>query len=260
MGETSGDPKEALTELLCRIADGGGKPDNDALRMLEKACRLYPYATVFPMLRLLYDGALSKEERAALQKRIALSVDDPRTIDKLRGMDWAKFYPEKEPDDTDAIHKTDDAIDLFLNTYGHSSPEEDALLERMIFNPAPDYAEILAREEQENLPDEPVDTDTPQGRIDAFILSCHPAARSVREEEPDEVPQEKKPIARPANDGGDALLSESLARIYVRQGRYKRAYDLIASLNGKYPEKSVYFGDQLRFLRKLIINQEHAGK
>lgn len=252
----SGESAARLSALLRGVADGRHTPGDTDLRLLADACRRYPYAMVFPLLRLLHDGSLSAGERRELQRRIALGVDDPRTVDALREAGHADFYPAAEKPAADPSAKTDDAIDLFLDTYGHRSAEEDALLERMIFNPVADYAEVLAREEQENLPDEPVDTESPQGRIDAFILSRHPAAQHApAEPEPTPEPeQERRPIARPADDGGDALLSESLARIYVRQKRYEKAYDLIDSLRRRYPHRNAYFDDQLRFLRKLIIN------
>ncbi len=133
------------------------------------------------------------------------------------------------------------------------------MLERMIFNPTPDYGEVLAREEQEHLPSEPVDADSPEGRIDAFILSRHPAAQHHRPEPAPQPAPKAKPLKKPADEPADSLLSESLAKIYIRQGKYQRAYDIISSLNLKFPKKSAYFADQLRFLRKLILIDK-AGK
>ena len=57
----------------------------------------------------------------------------------------------------------------------------------------------------------------------------------------------------------DSLLSESLAKIYIKQGRYAKAFEIISNLSLKYPEKSVYFADQMRFLQKLIINQQYKS-
>ncbi|MDE6268250.1 MAG: hypothetical protein K2M04_04115, partial [Muribaculaceae bacterium] len=63
----------------------------------------------------------------------------------------------------------------------------------------------------------------------------------------------------PAAD--DSLLSESLAKIYIRQHDYVRAYEIIERLNLNFPEKSIYFADQLRFLRKIIdIQSKKSSK
>ena len=52
----------------------------------------------------------------------------------------------------------------------------------------------------------------------------------------------------------EASFTETLARIYLKQKRYDRALEIIKSLSLKYPEKNVYFADQIRYLEKLIIN------
>ncbi|MEG1573936.1 MAG: hypothetical protein RR293_07115 [Bacteroidales bacterium] len=52
----------------------------------------------------------------------------------------------------------------------------------------------------------------------------------------------------------ETFFTESLAKIYIRQRKYRRALEIIKNLSLKYPEKNIYFADQMRFLEKLIIN------
>ena len=52
----------------------------------------------------------------------------------------------------------------------------------------------------------------------------------------------------------NSFFTETLARIYIKQKRYDKALQIIKNLSLKYPEKNVYFADQIRFLEKLIIN------
>lgn len=52
----------------------------------------------------------------------------------------------------------------------------------------------------------------------------------------------------------ESYFTETLAKIYVKQGKYSKAIEIIKKLNLKYPKKNVYFADQIRFLEKLIIN------
>jgi hypothetical protein len=70
-------------------------------------------------------------------------------------------------------------------------------------------------------------------------------------EEPEE-PENGKDAPPPRDE--DAYFTETLARIYIRQKRYEKALQIIKNLSLKYPEKNVYFADQIRFLEKLIIN------
>lgn len=216
-----------------------------------------PAATVAAALLLRYDSSLSDAERSRLQQRVALLQGDLRAIVNFidpSGAAFAEFYPQAEQP---ARPSTESAIDTFLATYGHQSPEEDALLERMIFNPVPDYAEQLARTE-------PQPAAAPEGSQDALIdafLAENPVAELP---EPTPAPQPQRP-AKPAQPSHKAkpaentLLSESLAKIFIKQGRYERAFDIISNLSLNYPKKSAYFADQLRFLRKLIINAQYAS-
>ncbi len=66
--------------------------------------------------------------------------------------------------------------------------------------------------------------------------------------------EEKKADADSEASDGDSYFTETLAQIYIKQKRYDKALQIIKSLSLKYPEKNVYFADQIRFLEKLIIN------
>jgi tetratricopeptide (TPR) repeat protein len=57
-----------------------------------------------------------------------------------------------------------------------------------------------------------------------------------------------------AKSGDDSYFTETLARVYFKQKRYEKALEIIRNLRLKYPEKNIYFADQIRFLEKLIIN------
>ena len=64
--------------------------------------------------------------------------------------------------------------------------------------------------------------------------------------------EEEEIIAENSTDEG--YFTETLARIYIKQGRYSKALEIIKRLNLIYPKKNAYFADQIRFLEKLIIN------
>ena len=64
---------------------------------------------------------------------------------------------------------------------------------------------------------------------------------------------EKSNQAAPAKMSlDDSYFTETLARVYINQKRYDKALEIIRSLSLKYPEKSIYFADQIRYIEKII--------
>lgn len=228
----------------------------------------------------IFDGLLELRDHAAglsagelrrLKERIALNAADPAAasaLANLTGDDWLSLYPAA---DTLRRPDTGSAIETFLNTFGSHNASETAQLEKLIFNPTPDYATTLAMQEERS--DAPAAPATEQdAMLDAFIAS-HPdgtafaveaaeAAVEVASVPPVPQPEPEAPAvdtaaAKPAPVAPvSSSLQESLAKSYIRQGRFQKAYDIISELNLNNPEKSAYFADQLRFLQKIIRIQQ----
>lgn len=238
-------------ELLNRYARAAAYPDEPRLTTGEllELTREYEWWPA-PAIELLRrpDAELTPDTREHLRTLIALNCTDLSSRAALtsdRGRLMADFYPATP---AATVTGTDDAISTFLETYGHSSPEEDRLLEQMIFNPVPDYGAVLAVDD-----DEAPDAADESSSIDAFVKAfATPAAEEPATPAPAPAKrQTPAPAPAPASS-----LSESLAKIYIKQGRYNKAYEIILHLYLNNPKKSIYFADQLRFLRKLMLNSQ----
>ena len=51
-------------------------------------------------------------------------------------------------------------------------------------------------------------------------------------------------------------MTETLAKVYLQQKNYKKALQAYTILSLKYPEKSGFFADQIRAIKKLINIKE----
>ncbi|WP_290701768.1 hypothetical protein [Lacinutrix sp.] len=71
------------------------------------------------------------------------------------------------------------------------------------------------------------------------------------------TPTSKHNIAKAQMIQPEALMTETLARIYLEQKNYKKAIQSYKILSLKYPEKSGFFADQIKAINKL---QEQNNK
>jgi len=91
--------------------------------------------------------------------------------------------------------------------------------------------------------------------IDNFINK--EGGRIELKENPEYTPVIDTADTEGTGDGDEGYFTETLARIYIKQGRYSKALEIIKRLNLNYPKKNAYFADQIRFLEKLIINNKY---
>ena len=230
--------------------------DRETLYELRSTLALHPYYQTARLLMLqnlylLHDAAFDEELR-----RAALYITDRRVIFQMIEAAHYQLQNTVAEDDkkteTADPNRTLDLIDSFLG-----SIPSDELQARPQRKPTPadaaiDYVAYLL--DTESMPD---NGDVPQLRgqslIDTFL-----------EEEQGRIQLSDTPVsdtpAAEANNSDDEetpeeeFFTETLARIYIRQGRYQKALDIIGRLNQQMPQKNAYFADQMRFLEKLIIN------
>lgn len=224
---------------------------------VEKMQHQYPYFALPALLYLKQNGI---EGNDVLLSRLAISCPDRKTLAMHLGNypeAFQNFYPEEKPQQA----STANAIDMFLDAFGSGSEKEVEVLENMIFNPTPDYADILAAEDanEGTLPSE--GESAQDALINSFI-----AREREKEQQVGALPQQHvdseeiaeiadTPIAQPA-EYDPSMLSESLAKMYIQRRNYAKALEIIENINLNFPEKSIYFADQIRFLRKLVLNEQ----
>lgn len=139
---------DILKELL---ANPGMSVDQE---WCDTMAREYPYFTLPSALELERNANLADnpERKKILTQRIAINSASPEMLYRLTeplGLLQAGFYPREESKEPAT---TEEVIDTFINNYGRNDSSETALLEKLIFNPTPDYAQLLSEEEERSLP------------------------------------------------------------------------------------------------------------
>ena len=223
---------------------------------VDEMMKQYPYFNL-PALLAQQRGEVDSDTLA----RIAIAYPDRKSLYCLLGENadlFANVYPDEQKPSTPT---TENTIDTFLNTFGSTSEKELEVLNNLIFNPVPDYADILAAEEQQSMPQQNEAKTKNEQLINDFIAKSkqhegHFPTTIIKQDNDAEVEPMKNDNIDKAEEVDASMFSESLAKIYIKQRKYSKALEIITNISLKFPEKSIYFADQIRFLKKLILNEQ----
>ena len=236
--------------------------DKETLYDLRSLIALYPYyqparLLMLQNLYLLHDPTFDEELR-----RAAIYVTDRKVLFNLVEASHYKISKRKEntrrnvEKEKTESNRTISLIDEFLN----SIPEQEAMGAVQKRKPTPadaavDYVSYLLdiESEEEHQAEENVQLKG-QNLIDNFIKN--EGGKIKLKDKPEFVPEIENENETEDFLGEDGYFTETLAKIYIKQGRYSKALEIIKRLNLNYPKKNVYFADQIRFLEKLILNNE----
>jgi hypothetical protein len=216
-------------------------------------------APCFHAVRMLYLKNLAVVEDIQLKtdlRKMAIHVPDRLKLFLLLESD--RYKPAADPE-----HKkkdgTFDLVERFLLKTGHTAaPHSDATL---AFTPAPasDYTYwLLTGNVPAGAPDvklqrqDLIDSFLEKGdeRIEMRLPDKSSRESEKREEEADLTDSESTHMI----SLNESYFTETLSHVYMKQKRYDKALEIIKTLSLKYPEKNIYFADQIRFIEKLIIH------
>ncbi|MGL5564022.1 MAG: hypothetical protein ACRDCN_15595 [Tannerellaceae bacterium] len=225
---------------------------------LKELLTMFPYFQVVKMLylknlRLLNDPVFADE-----LKRLAVGITDRRKLFMLIEGERFLQYP-KLTQLTQNDREGFSLIEDFLTA--RNVPEAEALSlenEALAASVSNDYLFWSGDKAAERESSEVVDNKMQhQDLIDSFISTDETNFKFSFEEEEDESCVEVEHQEDVPESQEDDFFTETLARIYIKQKRYEKALEIIKKLSLKYPEKNVYFADQIHFLENLIINSKN---
>jgi hypothetical protein len=229
--------------------------DDNAISQLQALTKEHPY---FHVARILLLQALYKKHDPAYDetlRKTAILVPSREAIFHLTE-EPHYTHPEerKRYDETDeaSTSRTVSLIDNFLDAQSPVTPMNHPI------DAAQDYIGYLLQ--QESLQGRKRQEELPMnggGVVEDFLENEH--GRIVLDDniETKQEEEQSEDNQTTQNDENNEILTEIMAGIYIKQGKYENAVKIIRQLSLKYPKKNRYFADQIRFLEKLIINNKH---
>ena len=227
--------------------------DSQSITNLQELVHRYPY---YHTARILLLQALFKQHSPAFDKELKKSsslIPDRTSLFNL--IERRNYLADEErrkhnsDDEEQKADKTEEVIETFLS----NSPQTPAPSKRVAIDATQDYISYLMQtnpDEEELLADEAGGLEV----IDDFLKKKN--ARFVIRDDADNVSEEEQPEDEQKAHNNE-ILTETLAQIYIKQGKFEKAIEIIGRLSLIYPKKNRYFADQIRFLEKIIINNRN---
>ena len=237
--------------------------DRDTLYELRSLLALYPYFQTARLLMLqnlylLHDPSFDQELRQA-----AIYITDRKVLfQMIEAAHYQLKVQNTQPELVDRLDADDrdsrtlSLIDDFLDSLPKDESQQEKKGKR---KPTPadaavDYVAYLLESESDE--DREQAAEVPQligqSLIDSFINNDK--GKIVLNENPTLKPDLDADTVDRQKEGEEGYFTETLAKIYIKQGNYSKALEIIQQLSLDNPKKNAYFADQMRFLEKLIIN------
>jgi tetratricopeptide (TPR) repeat protein len=246
-----------ITEYINETGNGGAAEQRQLRQLLER----YPYyqAARLLLLRSLYenhDPSFGQELRKA-----AIYIPSRRVLYNLIEGERLKPTPDSGPrkvnaEADDAADRTYSLIDDFLTTLPEVAEPKPTNRKRPMADASTDYISYMMQIEEDSQTGEPQSAASTYGQplLDSFLEQ----GRIVIQEQPDDELQ--KPEIDSEMGADSQIFTETLARIYIKQGKFDKALEIIRQLSLNYPKKNRYFADQIRYLEKIIVNNNNKIK
>ena len=242
--------------VLATLINHPERLNRDTLYELRSIVARYPYFQTARLLMLNNMYLLHEPDFGAELRRSVLYVYDRRALCRLIEGHFEKVEVEQETIiEEPSVDRTMSLIDAFLGTL----PEESEALQLSV-DMVGDYAARFLLDDEAGDTDENELENVSLEELSQSVMELS-ATANIEPEVKDEIVAEEAEEETEANEPqnteetlDESYFTETLAKIYIKQHKYSRALEIIRSLYLKYPEKNIYFADQIRFLEKLIIN------
>ena len=228
--------------------------DAQAIDQLRSLVNKYPY---YHSARVLLLHALYKRHSPDFNKELRCTAPLIPNRQALFALIEKKNFladEERRKYDRDSLSPVEstDTTERLIDNFLKTQPQEQHSLSNPA-NASIDYIAYILQNEGLDL-EEHKQTEETDGTDD--IINTFLNQDNVRIKIGEGIP-EGPPETQTNETSQNEVLTETLAHIYIKQGKFEKAIEIIRRLSLKYPKKNRYFADQIRFMEKLIINNKN---
>jgi len=256
-----------MTFPINQYLDAPQQMGAESIAALQSLIRQYPYCAALRILRIMALGNVRSTQMLSAIQEAAVFVPDRFQLFTLINQgeyEWVlllkqiqqKRQQQAPPSDNDFL-----LIDRYLEQKWlpeANLPLYDATvsLSKLKDIKTPIFEEEESASTETSTGNNEANDDEQEALIDSFIEAEKQGMLFVPG-----VPQENEDSEEysDTNPHEKTLLTENLAKIYIKQHKYEQALAIIRDLSLKYPKKNVYFADQIRFLEKMIAYQSNKN-
>lgn len=225
---------------------------------LQAEVERYPFdqSSRLTLLERLF--TTQNENFGAELKKAALFVPDRKVLFYMIEGDKYRLVPEKTkqkasaPKQTTPQNNTEDRTATLIDSFLEKNPDNQPKRKLTLTDAASDYAAYLEQQDEETSlpsPNAAATENPPQVIAKKTVDEIKRPEFSLPEPVENPQPMEK-------NENDNKYFTETLAKIYIKQGKYEEAVEIMRKLSADNPKKSCYFADQIRFLEKVVINSK----
>ncbi len=214
--------------------------DYDTLTDLLQKYPWFSYLHILWLLKIKQEKPADFERE--LKKHIIYIQDRKRLFQLLEQGSWEDLTENNDDNSEDnsieghTEQREEELLDFSYNGNEDANPEHK--------NPGPEKNSELTKW----IDKLDKKSTTSEHLIDRFL-----------EIDPGPIPADKKSnlegdVSERSIEETESLITETLAKIYIKQGLYSKAIFAYEKLSLKYPEKSVYFVSQIEKIKNLLSN------
>ena len=180
---------------------------------------------------------IGSTEVFTLDREYQTTINETEIIEKTIEPDLLDFSYKKQIKEPEVVklEKSEQEISSPVNSTNEKTPEDSKNQAFVDW-----IQELEKKDEKKEI------TKDKNHLIDKFISAGYGSIR------PDKEVYLKGDVSKNSVEESEEFITDTLAKIYIKQGLYSKAIYAYESLSLKYPEKNAYFASQIEEIKRLI--------